>query len=1416
MFALVDSGAPVSLMSKEGYDAIDPNQKSPLSMPTAKLSSVTGQSIEVIGTATVTFFVSEDTQVAHLFHIASELQPYDVILGLDFLAKPEHSIRHEPSNFILCFQQTPIRLFNSSRQVPCATVLPVQAKGRHQYVGPRAVTFVKVNIPAGSKMPSNEQSQQFEFHPHPVAEGSPQPMPSLFDASDIKAGNMLVGLINVTSQGMSIKNDEPIGYLTPVNTQKFQSMVAAVVLDRRESTEGNGRQEVGGQKHSRPGQQRDEERDKAFLETFQYGELTGEQLKSVQGLLLEYRDCFVMDGDDLGLCNKVIHRVETTTDEPIVTQPYRVPQALEAEVKVLIQKMLDQNLIRKSNSEYSSPVVLVEKPDKSLRLCVNYQKLNAVCKKRMFPLPNPDELLAKIGENQPQWFSSTDLAAAFHQVPIHEEDKHKTAFSLPWATYEWNILPTGLSTSPICFARLGQDIFGDLLSDQGLVLFIDDLCMYGPTFENHLQTWKKVLTILRESNLKLKPSKTHLFTQEGLKFLGHHIGPGGISPNPQKIEAIQNYPTPKNIKQVRSFVALCSYFRKHVKSFATMAAPLNKLTRKGHKFDWTEDCDKAFTGLKEALLNANLLAFPQFGQEAPSFILATDASDSGLGGWLSQEIDGERRPISFFSRTLTTAEANYSTIEKEALAIVACIRAFHYYLHGRSFILESDHAPLKYVLSASQRGRVQNTRLERWKLALQALDMQIRYIAGPKNIVADSLSRGPIDIKWNEFQKLPALDDPDIGISIASLFAENLSDTRQAPQPTVVAATNCAPAERPATSPPRQTNQTTTAHSSHSAGPGEGDQRQRGTDIRTLQREDEMWQPLIEVLEGKTRKGTPKLWKQVHEYTLTDSGVLAYHPEGAAARIVVPGALVPQLIAESHSHALAGHYHPKAVFEKLRKDYFWPSMWNDIKSYCDSCVQCHSHKKNHRDKPAPLGQAPVPYGPWETVHTDILGPLPESPEGFRWVLLVVCAFTKFVELVPLKDTTAETVAEALVGTFYRYGLPNVLVSDNGPQYRAKLLAEVNRLLDIKHVFISAYHAQANAKVERMCGIVKNMIATSLNRSQREWNRFLGATQHAINAAYQSSNKWSPAFLMFGRHFRLPIEKALSEQLSPYSGELDDMVTLLRERQVDAIKEVIENQQQARERQRTQYNKRAKEKAFEVGDLVYVYKPVVKQGNVKKLTAKWDSGYVVEQKLSNGLTYECRKPGSRKPAEKVHVNRLKACPQSHVYRDALRHTHVLGTGQPHHHRAPHMPNDHTHERANDGDTDGETSEWETRFPVLRVARGELPPEVASDRAGADSSGVTAVLDAAETEVTLDTGSSDNLEFTEQQQQQQVSAESSGDSEGPSEQPEDEPSDAVRPPRPMTRAAVLQRRPPPMLARPSRPQRNRRPPDRYSQR
>ena len=1306
LYALIDSGASHSLMSQATFDRLF---SEPLSVPEVSLKSVTGHPLEITGTCELTLEAHVKLQVTHRFHIVSDPMPYDAILGLDFLADPTRDIRHELSSFVLTYGKIPIPLFDAKLQQPCPMVTEVRVRGRHQYAGPGAITFIKVRVDSNDF----EKADCFEFHAHTPQEGSPIPLACVFDAHQLNTDALYVGVVNKTERGVIIKDKESIGYLVPVNIKPFSDTIAAIETELNtqggkkssdtSDTDGSKPQRVpprenepGG--HAVPvehsdsvpltpeetltGKNPDAEE---FLKAFKYGDnLTEEQLRQVQEMLLQYRDCFAMEGDVLGLCNRITHRIDTVTEEPVVSAPYRIPKSQEAAVKEIVQKMLDQGLIQKSNSEYSSPVVLVEKPDKSLRFCVNYQKLNAITKKRTFPLPSPDELLAKIGENHPQWFSTSDLAAAFHQVPLREEDKCKTAFILPFGLYTFNVLPMGLSGSPWTFARLGQEIFGKLLDEDGLALFIDDLCLYGPTFEHHLELWKKALGLLRQNNLKLKPTKTHLFSNTGLKFLGHQIHPDGITPNPAKLDAIAQFPTPTTVKQVRSYTALCSFFRKFAKGFATLAAPLNALTRKGVHFKWEAEHAQAFESLKDALVNSSLLAYPDFQSPEP-FIIATDASDVGLGGWISQEQGGKRRPIAFYSRTFTTAEKNYSTIEKEALAIVTCIKAFHYYVHGRHFLLESDHAPLKYVLSHAQKGRVQNTRLERWKLALQGLDMKISYVPSSQNVVADSLSRNPLPISWKDFQDQVAADDPDIGIGVAALFPQDVPPDPGSPMTTK--ASNRDPDGRGGivaaltedTPVPGDNNasngdphpQDPAQHTEEPVDDADSGRLPDPPDIKLLQRQDPLWQPLIDVLEGKPSQGNLRLWKQLPDYALNQDGVLIYQPTVEDPKTVIPKSLVAQLIAECHSHPLAGHYNAKAVIHRLQRSFYWPNLPTDVKNFCASCIKCHGKKTNRRDKPAPLGTTPPSYGPWETVHTDLVGPLSESRMGHVWILLIVCAFTKFVELVPLKDSTAESVAKGLVSTFHRYGIPFNLVSDNGVQYRSKLLASINDLLGVRHVFISAYHAQANANVERMCGVVKNALATALDRTQRDWDTFLGATQYAVNSSLQATNRWSPAFLMYGRHFRLPIEQTLLQEPSSISFELEDLVTELRERQFDAITHVIEHQKSAREYQRNWYNRKAKEKGFNVGDRVFVYRPVTKKGQASKLTHRWEAGYVVERKLTNELTYEVRKPGSRKPAEKVHVNRLKPQPESHVYREGqktaqairnLRATNMAKTGQ----------------------------------------------------------------------------------------------------------------------------------------------------------
>ena len=353
-------------------------------------------------------------------------------------------------------------------------------------------------------------------------------------------------------------------------------------------------------------------------------------------LIRKHEAAFSKDSLDLGYNDLIPHEINVVDDKP-VNLPYRriIPSQM-AEVKNLLQDLLDRNVIRKSSSPYASPVVLVRKKDGQLRLCIDYRSLNSKTKRDAFPLPRIDETLESMGGAKV--FSSLDLAHGYFQVTMHPNSVSKTAFRVPWGLFEFLRLPQGLCNSPSTFQRIMEFIFGDMNLTE-LILYLDDVLVFSSTFEEHLHRLDKVLERLVRHGLKLKGSKCKLF-QNSVTHLGHIVSGSGISVDPGKIERVKNWPTPSGVDQLRSFLGLASYYRRYVKDFAKIASPLHALigkapekVGKGKTLNWTPEADAAFLTLKNALCQTPVLAYPQFDRD---FVLETDASLKGLGACLSQ------------------------------------------------------------------------------------------------------------------------------------------------------------------------------------------------------------------------------------------------------------------------------------------------------------------------------------------------------------------------------------------------------------------------------------------------------------------------------------------------------------------------------------------------------------------------------------------------------------------------------------------------------------------------------------------------------------------------------------------------------------------------------------------------------------
>lgn len=392
--------------------------------------------------------------------------------------------------------------------------------------------------------------------------------------------------------------------------------------------------------------------------------------------------------------------------------------------------MLSLGVIERSDSPYASPVVMVRKKDRTIRFCVDFWRLNRVIMFDPEPMPNPEDLFAKLKKGK--YLSKIDLAKGYWQIPMSEQSKDYTAFVTPEAQYRLLFMPFGLVVAPAIFTHMMRKLFANV---PNVVSFIDDICCYSETWTEHLMTLETIFKILRGANLAAKPVKCHLGYQD-LGFLGHQVGHGQLRTDLVLIDKIQKTERPTTKKQVRSFIGLISYYRHFIPNCAEIAVPLTDLTRKGQptKVKWGDAQERSYETLKTLLLKPPILQLPDLSK---TFVLRTDASDRGIAGIVMQESDGLLHPIAYASRKLAPREQNYSIIEREALAIIWAISKFDQYLFGRPFVIQTDHKPLMYI----DKTKCVNKRVMRWAILLQEYKFHVESIPGKANHGPDFLSR---------------------------------------------------------------------------------------------------------------------------------------------------------------------------------------------------------------------------------------------------------------------------------------------------------------------------------------------------------------------------------------------------------------------------------------------------------------------------------------------------------------------------------------------------------------------------------------------------------------------------------------------------------------------------------------------------
>ena len=444
-------------------------------------------------------------------------------------------------------------------------------------------------------------------------------------------------------------------------------------------------------------------------------------------LLRTFKNQFTKDETTIGTTPLTQMSIDMGDSDLISQKPYPIAMKHYQWVKEEIYKLLEAGVIRNSHSSWLAPIIVVPKGDGGKCLVIDYRALNKVTRKFVWPMPKVEDIFSQL--NSAKYFSTLDLRAGYHHIGLTTDLIPKTAFTSPFGKYEYIKVPFGLTQALAYFQELMTEVLKDL---PFAMAYLDDIIIYSSTPEEHLEHIKTVFEKLCHAKLSMKLSKCHFFAKK-IQYLGHNLGIEGIKPVPDKTEAIRAMHPPVNPKQVRAFLGLVGCYRKFMKNFAKIAKPLTMLTRMDVKFKWKETHHDAFMKLKEAIIQAPILRYPDMTKP---YIVYTDASDDACGAQLSQIHNGTKFPVAFLLHTFTDTQQRWSTPEQEAYGIYFAIKKWNYYLQGADIIVKNDHKPLAWFLN----GKNKNTKINRWGLELAFYNITFEWISGARNKAADCLS----------------------------------------------------------------------------------------------------------------------------------------------------------------------------------------------------------------------------------------------------------------------------------------------------------------------------------------------------------------------------------------------------------------------------------------------------------------------------------------------------------------------------------------------------------------------------------------------------------------------------------------------------------------------------------------------------
>ncbi len=1232
--AFVDTGARICVLSERLYrNSSSLKHKTLRPVKENSITSVRGQPLDILGCVNMNFELS-DQYFIHKFVVARDIQQ-DIILGWDFLVANEIDVLVSESCLSIGNHKIPLLTMENLFPHVCSAVV--------------AETMV---IPANSemiiplKLLDNQDSQEVIYYNY---EGIFEPDSHLDEdilvasvATKSEKGIIPVLVMNLSCEDVNIYANIPMGYYHSVQHKGgeiYEIMENVCEIDVKQNftipSQGQNRH-----KETHISQVNQKSTGKPYPKVdLSQSDLETDQKVQVEALLEEFDDIFSKHSRDYGRTDLISHKINLTESEPPKSRLYRVPPKQREVMRQKVDELVEDDLIEPSDSNFASPALLVRKktPDNSVqyRLVIDFRAINKISLKDSHSLPRIDDSIDALVGNA--HFSTLDLASGFWQVEMEESDRDITTFSTGDGLYKWKVMPMGLKNSSATFQRLMELIFHGMHWTK-VCFFIDDVIIFGKTFDQKMANMRDAFTRLRKAGLKVRPDKCQLFCKE-VTFLGHIVSREGVKPDPSNIEKVKNWPRPQNVTGLRGWLGLTGFYRKYIKSYAKIAQPLLHLIKKEVPFEWNEECEHSFQLLRKALISSPILRYPQYEQP---FILYVDASGFAIGSILAQIGDDRKEHVvAYASHSLTNAERNWSTYDRELWAIVWSIRHFRHYLQFVEFTIITDHKPLvglrKMPIENDPTGR-----RARWAVEIDPLNWIIVHKAGKSHTNADALSR-----RHNT--------EPDTAIK-AEVAEIDQSNSQPKPKLKSILKTNNSSNSMRDESDNEMEKISENSDESHDDDQMESEEQfPLETDLSKLRQMQNNDSNIRQVKWWITKgskpprykvRGNPilgKFWK-VFDHLFVKDGVLwrEYRQMGYPMiyQAVIPTSLVPHILSQLHGSELAGHYGIQKTVQKALQSYFWPLMYRDISQYCKRCVVCQKDNNPIPKRKAPLKPVRAER-PFEMIAVDILE-LGLTSKGNRYLLVITDYYTKYVNMYPIPDQKAETVANCMFVNYIRqHSIPERIHSDQGVQFEAKVTQELCKKLGIEKSRTTPGHPEGDGQAERMMRTIRSQLVRNLtNSSVRDWDDMIPYLEFSYNTTVHTSTGFSPFYLVYGRQPRLPSEVMYGSYRAPEMGETRPQAQARQmcNRYNAAAKMVQRNTAEAKMNQKRNYDRHKRFIPYEIGSKVFITNP---ESARSKLTPRWKGPYQVLQSFNDDLNYQIvhlSEPSSKPKI--VHYNRLK--------------------------------------------------------------------------------------------------------------------------------------------------------------------------------